>query len=315
LRIICKYEEELLMRNKEMKEKIIIDTDIGDDIDDALALALALNSPELEVVGVTTVYKNIRARARLARKLLLMAGREDIPVYAGLGQPLINRVNEDEIPNHYLKEMDDTPFNEDMDGVDFIINTLMSSEGDISLVPVGPLTNIAMAIMKRPEIKSKIKNIVLMGGAYYFQYNEYNIQCDPEAARVVFQSGINIKAVGLDVTLKCQLTHEDIARIENQSEDLTRFLSSLISHWRGKNDYLPILHDPLAVYAVFNDGLLEFSEEKIMVETKGEFTRGMTFNQTAYRWGNTDKLITGIFAAREVDGKGFVRLFMERIFG
>jgi purine nucleosidase/pyrimidine-specific ribonucleoside hydrolase len=302
------------MCGADMKRKIIIDTDIGDDIDDALAIALALNSPEIEVVGITTVYKNAKARARLAKKLLLMAGREDIPVYTGIGQPLINKVSENEIPNHYLKDMDDIPINEDIDGIDFIINTIIASEGDISLVPIGPLTNIAMAIMKRPEIKSKIKNIVLMGGAYYFHCNEYNIECDPEAARVVFQSGVKIKAVGLDVTLKCQLTHEDINRIENQSKDITKFLSNLISHWRGKNDYLPILHDPLAIYAVFNDGLLEFNEERIVVETKGEFTRGATFNQTGYRWGRIDSVKSNIWTAKNVDGKVFGQLFMNRVF-
>jgi purine nucleosidase len=302
------------MCSKDMKEKIIIDTDIGDDIDDALAIALALNSPEIEVVGITTVYKNAKARARLAKKLLLMAGREDIPVYAGVGQPFINKVNENEIPNHYLKDMEDIPVNQDIDGIDFIINTIMASEGDISLVPIGPLTNIAMAIIKKPEIKAKIKNIVLMGGAYYFHCNEYNIECDPEAARVVFQSGVKIKAVGLDVTLKCQLTHKDINIIENQSKDVTKFLSNLISHWRGKNDYLPILHDPLAIYAVFNEGLLEFNEERIVVETKGESTRGTTFNQTSYRWGRTDSVNSDIYTAKSVDGKGFIKLFMNRLF-
>ena len=302
------------MCSKDIKEKIIIDTDIGDDIDDALAIALAINSPEIEVVAITTVYKNAKARTRLAKKLLIMAGREDIPVYTGVSQPLINKVNESEIPNHYLKDMDDILVNEDINGVDFIISSIMASEGDISLVPIGPLTNIAMAIMKKPEIKSKIKNIVLMGGAYYFHCNEYNIQCDPEAARVVFQSGVKIKAVGLDVTLKCQLTHEDIHRIQNQSKDVTKFLSNLISHWRGKNDYLPILHDPLAIYAVFNDGLLEFNEERIVVETKGEFTRGTTFNQTSYRWGRADSVNSNIWTAKSVEGKGFVELFMNRIF-
>jgi purine nucleosidase len=299
----------------EMKEKIIIDTDIGDDIDDALAISLAVKSPEIDLIGVTTVYKNTAARARLAKKVLEMLGRAETPVYIGCAQPLINKVEAEEIPNQYSEDMGGMEVHTDMDAVDYIIKTVMKSEGDISIVPIGPLTNIALAIVKKPEIKNKIKSIVMMGGAYYFHYNEYNIECDPEAARIVFESGIQIKAVGLDVTLKCQLTQQDVERIEHPHSEITQFLSELIGRWTSINNYLPILHDPLAVFAVFDKEFLEFKEERIVIETKGDFTRGATHNQTSYRWGNTDPINSNIWAAKNVDHQKFTRLFMDRVFG
>lgn len=299
----------------EMKEKIIIDTDIGDDIDDALAISLAVNSPEIDLVGVTTVFKNTAARARLAKKVLEMLGRAETPVYMGCAQPLINKVDDKEIPNQYSEDMDGIEVNTDMDAVDYIIEIVMKSDGDISIVPIGPLTNIALAIIKKPEIKNKIKSIVMMGGAYYFPYNEYNIECDPEAARIVFESGIQIKAVGLDVTLKCQLTQQDVERIEHPHNEITQFLSDLIGRWTKINDYLPILHDPLAICAVFDKELLEFNEERIVIETKGEFTRGATFNQTSYRWGRTDAINSNIWTAKNVNHEKFTKLFMDRVFG
>jgi purine nucleosidase len=299
----------------EIKEKIIIDTDIGDDIDDALAISFAVKSPEIDLIGVTTVWKDTAARARLSKRVLQMLGREDIPVYIGSRQPLIGKVDDHEIPNQYSEDMDGISVNTERDAVDYIIDTLMKSEGEISLVTIGALTNIALAIVKKPEIKNKIKRIVMMGGAYYFHYNEYNIECDPEAARIVFESGIQIKAVGLDVTLKCQLTQQDVERIEHPNSEITQFLSDLIGRWRSINNYLPILHDPLAVCAVFDKELLEFKEEKIVVETKGEFTRGATHNQTSYRWGNTNPVNSNIWTAKNVDHMKFTKLFMDRVFG
>ena len=298
----------------EIKEKIIIYTDIGDDIDDALAISFAVKSPEIELIGVTTVWKDTAARARLAKRVLQMLGRDDIPVYIGCAQPLIGKVDDKEIPNQYSEDMDGIAVNTDMDAVDYIIDTVMKSEGDITLVTIGALTNIALAIVKKPEIKNKIKRIVMMGGAYYFHYNEYNIECDAEAARIVFESGIQIKAVGLDVTLKCQLTQQDVERIEHPHNEITKFLSNLIGRWRSINNYLPILHDPLAVCAVFDKEFLEFKEERIVIETKGEFTRGATHNQTSYRWGNTDPVNSGVWTAKNVNHQKFTKLFMDRVF-
>jgi purine nucleosidase len=296
-----------------LKEKIILDTDIGDDIDDALALVFALNSEELHLLGVTTVLRNTPQRARLAKKLLQVAGWDDIPVYEGCRPAIIDRVAEDEVLCQYSEDMDSVEYNTEADAVDFIIDQVMKSDNDITLVPVGPLTNIAMAIRKKREIKKKIKGISLMGGAYYQHFNEYNIWRDPEAARIVFESGVPIKAIGLDVTLKCGLPSEETEKIFNKGTELTNFLAELITRWRNRTKYQnPCLHDPLAVCAVFNTDILTFERANIGIETRGEFTRGMTFNMGNKRAkGQTED--SNILIAKDVDSSKFIELFMSRI--
>lgn len=295
------------------RTKIIIDTDIGDDIDDALAIAFALESPELEVVGITTVFKNVTARAKLTAKMLKMSGHSHIPVYAGLGSPIINKVDLNEIPCQYSEAEDGKEDNFSIKGIDFIIDTVMNSDSDITLVPIGPLTNIAVAILKEPELKNKVKEIVLMGGCYYNHCNEWNILCDPEAAKVVFESGIPIKAVGLDVTFYCNLTEEDVKKIETNGKWPAKYLPELIRRWRKGSDKCPMMHDPLAICAVFDDKLLEMHQEEIVVETQGEIMRGATYNKSGLWRANADQSV--IKTAKHVDSEGFIKLFMTRVTG
>ncbi|QHW33967.1 nucleoside hydrolase [Paenibacillus rhizovicinus] len=292
--------------------KIIIDTDIGDDIDDALAIAFALESPELEVIGITTVFKNVNARAKLAVNLLEMAGRPDIPVYAGIGSPIINKVDRNEIPCQFSEDKDGQVVGFGTNGIDFIIDTVMNSDGEITLVPIGPLTNIAIAILKEPELRTKVKEIVMMGGCFYSHLSEWNIRCDPEAARVVFESGIPIKAVGLDVTVQCVLAQEDMDRLLTRHKRTSAYIPELIARWQQVTDHYPMMHDALAICAVFDDRLLEFQRDEIVVETQGEFTRGSTYNKTALYWrGNAEQSV--IKAAKSVDAAAFIKLYMDRV--
>ncbi|SEO61993.1 nucleoside hydrolase [Paenibacillus sp. OV219] len=295
------------------RTKIIIDTDIGDDIDDALAIAFALESPELEVIGITTVFKNVTARAKLAVNLLRMAGRADIPVFAGIGSPILNKVDVKEIPNQYAEEKDGHVDGFGTKAIDFIIDTVMSSDGDITIVPIGPLTNIAIAILKEPELKHKVKEIVMMGGCFYSHLSEWNIRCDPEAARVVFESGIPIKAVGLDVTVECVLTKEDVDRLLTSPKKSASYLPEVLTRWQQVvTDHYPMMHDPLAICAIFDDNLLEWQQDDIVVETQGEFTRGATYNKSALYWrGDADKSV--IRAAKKVDAEAFIKLYMDRV--
>lgn len=303
-----------LYRRAEMeKTKIIIDTDIGDDIDDALAIAFALESPELEIVGITTVFKNVEARAKLAVNMLQMAGRSHIPVFSGIGRPVLNKVDLDEVPCQYSEEKDGHAAGYGTNAIDFIVDTVMRSDGDLTLVPIGPLTNIAVAILKEPGLRTKVKEIVLMGGTYYNHLGEWNIVCDPEAARIVFESGIPIKAVGLDVTVKCMLTRDDVSRLNSNHKPSGAYLPALISRWLGdKTDPHMMLHDPLAVCAVFDERILEMRQEEIAVETQGEFTRGVTYNKSGLFWrGNADKSV--IMVAKNVDAEAFVKMYMDRV--
>ncbi|SFT27730.1 nucleoside hydrolase [Paenibacillus sp. BC26] len=294
------------------RTKIIIDTDIGDDIDDALAIAFALESPELEVIGITTVFKNVTARAKLAVNMLEMAGRSDIPVYAGIGKPILNQVDLNEIPNQFSEEKDGHAEGYGTDAIDFIINMVMKSDGDITLVPIGPLTNIAVAILKEPELRNKVKEIVMMGGCFYSHLSEWNIRCDPEAARIVFESGIPIKAVGLDVTVQCVLTKEDVDRLFTKPKRSAAYIRELVGRWQQVTDHYPMMHDPLAICAVFDNTILEFQRDEIVVETQGEFTRGATYNKTALYWrGNAEQSV--IQAAKNVDSEAFIKLYMDRV--
>jgi purine nucleosidase/pyrimidine-specific ribonucleoside hydrolase len=302
--------------------KVIIDTDIGDDVDDALALALALKSPELEVLGVTTVYKNTRLRAGLARRLLDIYGKEQIPVIAGIGLPLSEIVDCTEIPNQYEAVDADRYNNHDVEAVDFIIETVRNAR-DVTIIAVGPLTNIAAAIMREPDISERAK-LVLMGGVVAAPYAENNIKCDPEAARIVFESGLPITMVGLDVTLNCGLDLTYVEMINTSDKGETKFLSKLIDLWQTKfmgmvfkcwgqpfEKVGPTLHDPLAVAYVINPSFLKTRRSEIKIETKGEFTRGVTVDMRNIFNGQHEGYNADVCI--DADSDKFIEFFMKRI--
>jgi inosine-uridine nucleoside N-ribohydrolase len=285
---------------------IIIDTDIGDDIDDALAVAFALNSPELNLIGVTTVFGQVEIRTKLALKLLKTFGRDDIPVATGIGKPIAEK-KRTQIPNQavVLKETDRLPNPSRLSAVDLILSTVLDSKDEVILAPIGALTNIAIAILQEPKLAQKAK-IVLMGGTYLgTQAEEYNIRCDPEAARIVFESGAKITAVGLNVTLKCRLNKTQVQQIKERGTVVTSLLSDMISAWQGGKEVYPILHDPLAVGVAFDRSLVKIEPKLINVETRGEFTRGFTVTR------NSDKPNAEVCV--DVEAEKFVNLFMERI--
>lgn len=210
------------------KTKIIIDTDIGDDADDALALCLALKSPELEVAGITTVFRNTAARAKIAVSLLRMMGRDDIPVYAGLGRPLVQPADVNAVPIQLFEDMKDLPYCRELGAVDYLYQTLSQAQDPITLVAIGPLTNIAMLLQTHPEVSNKIQELVIMGGAFYMHYTEWNILCDPEAAHIVFSSGVPVRAIGLDVTTRCQVGDSMVAFLRKAGKPETDLLADLL---------------------------------------------------------------------------------------
>lgn len=285
---------------------VIFDTDIGDDIDDALALALALQSPELDVRAITTVIDDVDLRTRLAWKQLGLYGRRDIPLGTGASEPLLDPViNNKSRQYEVLTDADTFPPTARKHAAQLIIETLMASQDKITVVPVGPLTNIALALKTEPRIKQKIERIVLMGGSFYPPRREYNIYRDRVAAEVVFRSGVPVVAVGLDVTMKCKLQGSDMDRMRASANPASKFLVHLIELWQnGKPDQYPTLHDPLAVAATVRPRLIETQTGEVQVETASPLTFGTTvFKQGA---GNTQ-------AARDVNVRGFLDLFVERL--
>ncbi|MDQ6701259.1 MAG: nucleoside hydrolase [Acidobacteriota bacterium] len=286
---------------------IIFDTDIGDDIDDALALALALQSPELEVLAVTTVIDDTNTRARLAWKELGLYGRHDVRLGIGASEPLLGSPRPGQAPQFQVLTAGDTmPGNVHRRAADLIIDTLLQSAGKITLVPVGPLTNIALALKIEPRIKEKIERIVLMGGAFDLLKPEYNIVRDSAAARIVFASGVPITAVGLDVTLKCKLEGSDLERLRAAANPASKFLVQLIELWQDKHpDRYPTLHDPLAVAVAFRPNLVETQLGRVQVEVSGTPADGLTIFKSA------ESATT--LVSRQVNAREFLDMFVERL--
>lgn len=252
------------------KIPILFDTDIGTDVDDAFALALIVRSPEFELLGVTTASGDTQARARLAAKMLYEAGRPEVPVVAGEpGKPL---------PIDQTRWADgfSSPAIRSEKAVGFLKTQIEKQPGEITLVPVGPLTNVGALLKAHPEVAKKIKRIVLMGGAVAHGYGdspqpvaEYNIAQDPQAAQVVFKSGVPILMVPLDVTAMLRLDEKGRHRIFTRLTPLTNVLTLLYHLW---NRPIPILFDPMAVAMLIDPTLCETETMLIGVDPKG-FTR------------------------------------------
>ena len=291
------------------KKKILIDTDIGDDIDDALALALALRSPELNLLAVTTVFKNTAERAKLAYALLKKYNRSDIPVFEGVGTPIVNEVSVKEIPCQCQTLEAGDYVKREEHAIDSII-AMVKANPDLAIVAIGPLTNIALAILKAPEVMAKA-SIVLMGGAFGTTEPEWNIVCDPEAASIVFRSGANIKAIGLDVTTRCTLSKENEAIAKGCKAEEAAFLMKLFAAWHTSSGYGITLHDPLIIGAIIDPELVRYEERKIVIELRGENTRGATIVKQSF-FKTFEPPNAAI--ATSVESEKFVNFFMQRVF-
>jgi purine nucleosidase/pyrimidine-specific ribonucleoside hydrolase len=288
---------------------VILDTDIGDDIDDALALAVALQSPELNVLAISTVLQHGERRADLAWRILELYGRTDIPVGAGaeqtlLGKPSTSFVKQtDQLPAEYHM-----PANQRRNGVQLIIDTAMRASQKVTLLAYGPATNIALALRAEPRIKDHIERIVLMNGVFFRSGLEYNTYRDPEASQIVYNSGLPVTTVGLDVTMKCMLSLDHLKQMEDSPHESVRFLRKLIASWQnGRLEQRPILHDPLAILVTFQPGLVDLETGNVQVETKGQ--PGISYGLTSFR-ASADGPVR---VARDVRAGTAVDLFVTRV--
>ncbi|QDC09742.1 nucleoside hydrolase [Oceanicola sp. D3] len=305
--------------------KIIIDTDPGQD--DAVAILLALASPELEVLGVTAVAGNVplALTSLNARKVVELSGRTDVPVFAGCEKPLAHSLTTAEHV-HGKTGLDgaDLPAPQlplqSAHAVDFIIETLRAeAPGTVTLCPLGPLTNIATALQRAPDIAPKIAEIVLMGGAYFEVGNitpaaEFNIYVDPEAAEITFKSGVPITVMSLDVTHKALVTrprHAAFAALGNAA-------GGAVAGWVGFFERFDVakygseggpLHDPTTIAYLLNPTLFTGRHINVEIETQSPLTRGMT---VADWWGVTDRAPNATFMGT-IDAPGFFALLTERL--
>jgi len=255
---------------------VLIDTDIGDDIDDALALALALKSTEIELQGVTTVFGDTQRRAQLAAHLLSIFGRADISIAAGIGTPLQSRHRPSGVPQAaILDERLIASAISNLSGPELIIQTTLAHPGRVNLICIGPLTNIATALKMEPRLFMSIRHIIMMGGSSSIPLADWNVRNDVLAAQIVLGAGIPITMIGFNITMRCQLRTYDIKRLRNSDKPETQLLSKLIAVWqrhrpRGQAE-LPYLHDPLTITALCQPELFTFEEIPVRAIGHGPF--------------------------------------------
>ena len=308
------------------KQAIIIDCDPGQD--DAINLLLAMSSPdEIDILGITAVAGNVRLALteRNARLMCDIAGRSDIPVYAGCARPMVrDLVTAEKV--HGRTGIDGVEITEpvlplqEQNAVDFIVDTLRAADDDtITLVPTGPLTNIATAITKAPDILPKVKEIVLMGGAMRESGNhspsaEFNILVDPHAADIVFKCGRPITEMGLDVSHQVLSTRERIDRIkkiDNQAAQATvGMLDFFNRHDTKKYKYAGApLHDPCTVAYLLRPDIFEGKLCNVSIETQSELTMG---NTAVDFWHVTDRPRNTNWI-HAVDADAFYELLTSRL--
>ncbi|BBI36427.1 nucleoside hydrolase [Cohnella abietis] len=275
------------------RRKIIIDCDPGHD--DAIAILLAAGNPKVELIGITTVAGNAELDKTTinALKVCEIAGLNEVPVAKGAAQPLVKK-RETAADIHGDSGMDGpilpAPTKQILGehAVDFIIQKLLESDGDITLVPTGPLTNIAMALRKEPAIVPKIREIVVMGGGTFGNWTpaaEFNIFVDAEAAKVVFESGVPLTMFGLDLTHQALATPEIQERIKAIDSPVSDFVVELLKFFMHTYkevfgfDGAPI-HDACCVMYCIDPSVFTCRKLNVEIETKGEFTYGMTVVDT-----------------------------------
>jgi purine nucleosidase len=307
-----------------MTKRILLDTDPG--IDDALAILLALASPELSLEGLSVVHGNcsLEQAVRNGLSILELAGAGYIPLARGCELPLVQPsllaaethgntgLGYAKLPEPLIQPIG-------QHGSDFLIEKILSNPGEITLVAVGPLTNVALAIRKEPRVVNALKELIIMGGAIRHEGNqtalaEFNTYVDPHAAHVVFHSGIPTTLVPLDVTYQCLLTAQDVERllkidspIPGFIKDATDFYMEYHASYQGIQGC--IINDPLALALTFAPELCDYEELPVDVDISGGVSMGKTFAD----FYNYQKKPANMRVALGVRPRDFIELFLERM--
>ena len=311
-----------------MARKIIIDTDPG--VDDAMAIFFALCSPELEVVGLTTIFGNVHTdlATQNALRLLEIAGRSSIPVAQGAAHPL-TRPFEGPVPDVHGEDGQGNVFLSaptsaaiDLRAATFIVETLRAHPGDITLAPIGPLTNIALALRLEPRIADWVDEVALMGGNALAPGNaspaaEANIRNDPEAADLVFGADWRVTMVGLDVTLKVHMTPADIAAYAEHNNPMSAHITRILPHYQSyfESNYDAkgiFVHDSSAIAYLIDPSLFKTEQWPIRVGAAG-LGRGKTWPAWGKRLPPPWQHRPAVNVCVDVDGRRLVRMETERL--
>jgi purine nucleosidase len=308
-----------------MSRKIIIDCDPGHD--DAMAIMLAAGNPEIDLLTITTVAGNqtLEKTTLNARRVCTVAGIEGVPIAAGCDRPLRRELVIAPM-THGESGLDGPSFGEptvaldDRHAVDLIVELVMANPGEIDLVPLGPLTNIALAVRREPAIVENVREVVLMGGAYTRGNStpaaEFNIFVDPEAAAIVFEAGWPLTMVGLDLTHQALATREVVERIHALGTPLAEVVVELMGFFTQTYQDVsgfaaPPVHDACAVARLIRPEVVECEDAFIAVETHGEWTAGMTVTDFA-RYARLGRE-PNAKAATKLDFDGFWDLMIDAL--
>jgi purine nucleosidase len=320
--------------------KVIIDTDPG--VDDALALLFAMCSPELQIEAITVVAGNVRLDLGLlnALRMVQIAGRHDIRVSAGAQAPLerrlvtatshgANGLGGLDFPVPTIKPVDEP-------ATETIHSVASDSPGEVSIIAIGPLTNVASALRAHPGLGKRVREIVVMGGSLsggnMTPAAEFNMYVDPEAASIVFESGIPLTMVGLDVTRKCILTEQHVSALATGRgaicEAAARIARNDLAHAHQQGSDSRAMHDPLAVAAFIDRGLVSLRQYFVAIETQGALTAGETvgyreapIHRSAANQSSSENSEAGgayvpnANVAVDVDAERFFRMFVGRLSG
>jgi len=296
---------------------LIIDTDIGDDIDDLQALALALASPEVDLLAVTTVFGDTHRRAALARLLLEAAGRPEVPVARGATSPLVAPGREARFGGHGLdlgavrQGPVETPASV------LLAQLVREHEGEIELLTIGALTNVALALALAPGLPKQVRRYHLMGGCFGARPQlhstvEYNVRCDPEAAAAVFAAGFNLTVVGLDVTTQVELPAEHLEPLRRSAHPLAKLYVAAVGHFLSQgNRQANVPHDVLTLAALLRPELIRTEPMPVAVELRGEYTRALTVTPRRPAPGQPAPPTAQVAVA--VDAPAFLEFYLERL--
>jgi purine nucleosidase len=307
-----------------MSKRILIDTDPG--IDDSLAILLALASPEVKVEGITTIHGNCSVDQATvnALSILELAKVEEIAVAKGFPVPLVQpsllaAETHGDSGLGYAKLPEPRRKPEVRHASDFLIEKIMANPGEMTLVAIGPLTNVAFAMRKEPRIVEAVKEVIIMGGTIRYPGNasplaEYNVFVDPHAAHMVYHSGIPITLVPLDVTYQCILTPEDVKRLQKNPSPISRFIDDSTRFYMEFHDeYQQIagcaINDPLALTLTFAPELCDYQELYVDVDISGGVSMGKTFAD----FHGLTKKPANMKIALGVRARDFMELFLGRM--
>ena len=307
-----------------MPKRILIDTDPG--IDDSCAILLALASPEISIEGLSTVHGNcsVGQGTQNALSVLELGNAGPVPVAKGCALPLVqpsllapethgnNGLGYATLPEPRLR-----PF--DQHAIDFLIERILSNPGEITLVALGPLTNIALAIRQEPCLVNALKELIIMGGAIRYEGNttalaEFNTFVDPHAAHIAYHAGIPTTLVPLDVTYQCILTIDDVKRLQEIDSPVTEFVAEATRFYMEFHDEYQeiqgcVINDPLALALTFAPELCTYRDLPVDVDISG----GIAMGKTVADFYNYTKKPANLKVALGVQARDFIELFLSRI--